>query len=105
MLFRRFPFAPFHRPQSAGRLARSALARALYSAIAMHSLRRLRELFELHAPADFARALALLPLRAQLDALSMLALPARLQLWPYLPCALRRALRPLPSTESGQQAA
>jgi len=93
MLFRRFSFAPFHNTHNLGlgRRARLALAAALHSAIAGHSQRRLRELFDLHEAPVFARALALLSARLQLDALSMLPLCARLQLWPYLPAEVRRS--------------
>jgi|GEM_PF-3155234 len=92
MHFYRFSFAPFYR-SAGGRRARSALAGALRSAIAAHSLRRLRELFDLHPASAFAQALGLLPLRAQLDALSLLPATARWQLWPYLPAELRRHWR------------
>jgi len=96
MLLHRFSFdSPFHTPQNTGRFVRRALAKAQRSAIAGHSLRRLQELFDLHDPGTFARALSLLPVRMQLDALSLLPLPARLQLWPHLPCAVRRASLPL----------
>jgi len=87
MLFRRFSFAPFHHTQNQSRFA---LAQALRSAIARHSVRRLHELFELHESPAFARALSQLPLRAQLDALSLLPTTARGQLWPYLSTDIRR---------------
>jgi len=95
MLFRRFAFAPFHRTANSARRGHLALAAALRSAIGGHSRRRLCELFELHKPTAFARALSLLPLRAQLDALSMLSSTVRWQLWPYLSADVRRALLPL----------
>jgi len=94
MLFRRFSFAPFHSAQN-GRRAHFALVQALRSAIARHSARRLHELFELHEAPAFAHALSRLPLRTQLDALSMLSFCARSQLWPHLPAHVRRAAQPL----------